>query len=1191
MSKIIKIEESTFNRDNFTINVSFDNTGQRFTTQLKNPYDKEIEKHFEWYFEEYIREPYIPAVTVEKPKQDLVFYGENLFKGVLASDSDIYSNYRSFIQNNDFKNIIIEIVGDSTVFHSIHWESLKDPDFSEPLAAKGAIFYRKNQETNLTEVNMNKSPFINLLIITARPNEEDDINYRTIQRPLIKAIKSAKLRVKPHILRPGTFGSLTDHLKQVSKGFYHIIHFDLHGSLLDYISLKEAAINGTMDIHSREGLELVQPYGGKKNFIFFESDEKGVSIPVEACEIANLLTNKQIPVCIFNACQSAKQDNIYTETGFGRELLKEDIQIVLAMRYSISVTAAELLMKKLYSELFSKKSIEASIASGRQELYAEKKRNAWLGHVIELDDWLLPIVYKNRDVDFNLREFTKDEEKQFNEKEEKRHQYYPPKYDFHGRDLDILKIEKQLLKYNQLLLQGMGGAGKTTLLNYLAWWWQETGFIDHVFYFPYDQRAWTVEQIIFEIAKTVISAEDFNRFQIKSMSEQKQELLSLLNCHRHALILDNTESVTGEELAIPNILTESERQELKEFLSQIKEKTFVILGSRSDESWIKAQTFQNNVFILRGFDKETTFNFAQKILTHLNLNIEKMIQNSDFNRLLKLLSGYPLALHAILPNLRTHSPSQIIHALQSGNVELDRNNPQQKEKSIIYCIEYAYKNLSEDSQELLLFFAPFQSTINLKFINLYFEEIKKKDIFIDCHFDKINLAIKEASQNGFMQETSPLAPFQIDLQPVFTFFLKRKLSEKYGRDFIGILDTAFINYYTNFSHVVELELLSSQNVTKQQIGILLIELEYENLLTALEMSIRNNEIAMYTYNAIIKFLEKDMKYQEILSLSKRILKRFNSIPTELLNGEILKEFIGVIDMIGNTYAKMNNLEEAEKYFARLVDIYEDDKIRETISQYMGGIFLNMGAVFRSSKDWQKSKNYLDKALDIFIESKNEIGQANVYQNLGVLSKIMENYEESWEYFSKALKIYSQNGARKYQANIYENLGDLARILKKYEKSIYYFERAGKIYIKINEINSLGTIYLNLAKLKLESKKYQDSIDFYKKALEVFIPLKDEYRQVQIYLDMGRVELSLFQTYLNQKKINLALQKLQESMGYFQKSIEIAAHSGNKELQRHAEKQAQIIVKGVLKVTPEILKFSAAFLGDLTKELLKKLPEK
>jgi hypothetical protein len=231
MSVLISIREKSFDGEHFNLGISFDDNINCFQVELKNPYDKNTEKEFEWYFEEYIREPYTPELNIEKYPKAISMYGEHLFKSIFPRNSEIHLQYKNIIRENGIEDITIQIIGESTAIHAIHWESLKDPDLPEPFVVSGAIFYRKNTVTLPIETRVEPSPFINHMIVTARPDEENDVNHRTIQRPLIYIIKNAKLKVKPHILRPGTFRSFAEHLKETPNGFYHIIHFDLHGNL------------------------------------------------------------------------------------------------------------------------------------------------------------------------------------------------------------------------------------------------------------------------------------------------------------------------------------------------------------------------------------------------------------------------------------------------------------------------------------------------------------------------------------------------------------------------------------------------------------------------------------------------------------------------------------------------------------------------------------------------------------------------------------------------------------------------------------------------------------------------------------------------------------------------------------------------------------------------------------------------
>src|SRR6266699_2189762 len=103
----------------------------------------------------------------------------------------------------------------------------------------------------------------------------------------------------------------------------------------------------------------------------------------------------------------------------------------------------------------------------------------------------LPVVYQNQPVTLQPRDFTPEERTDWVEHkaEEKRYTPPDPQYGFVGRDIDILQIEKRLLtRRNILLVRGMGGAGKTTLLRHLASWSHTTGFVQHVFYFGYDEN-------------------------------------------------------------------------------------------------------------------------------------------------------------------------------------------------------------------------------------------------------------------------------------------------------------------------------------------------------------------------------------------------------------------------------------------------------------------------------------------------------------------------------------------------------------------------------------------------------------------------------------------------------------------------------------------------------------------------------
>lgn len=551
----------------------------------------------------------------------------------------------------------IEIEG-SPAFHGLHWEALKDPDLPRAFAVDALLLRRRRAEQTVP-AQAQEAPALRLLIITARPHGVADVAYRTISRPLVESLRRTQVQVDVDILRPGTYRALETHLREVSdrhgSGFYHVIHFDTHGALLTQDELQAGSRPGALAF-SRYGRADLTPYQGQKAFLFLEDETGKQADPLEANELAALLSMHQIPVAILNACQSGKQVGA-SETSLGSRLIDAGAQMVLAMSYSITVSAAAVFMSAFYQQLFDGREVSAAIRTGRQELRNRKARRAYFNQTIELEDWLLPVAYQNQPVQMRFRPFTAEEESVYWQRQASSFEAPAPTYGFFGRDLNVLSIERRLLHHNLLLVSGMGGAGKSTLLKHLGHWWQTTDFVDKVFYFGYDEKGWTRQQLLHELGRALLGDAAYHGSLVPLSPEAQQaKLAQLLRGKRHLLIFDNLESITGTHLAIAHGLSESERQELKSFLNALRNgRSLVLLGSRSSEAWLASGTFDANIHELSGLDPEAASQLAEQILERNQATAYRT--DETFARLLELLSGFPLALEhaASCAALSTHT--------------------------------------------------------------------------------------------------------------------------------------------------------------------------------------------------------------------------------------------------------------------------------------------------------------------------------------------------------------------------------------------------------------------------------------------------------------------------------------------------------------------------------------------------------
>jgi hypothetical protein len=230
----IQEQERPKKRSGWNAIVRFNNGAQHHIT-ISNPFSKAEDEELEWYFEEHLEFPFTKKVRARNAAVSITTYGEALFKQVFEKDPRVLVAYKTAVQAG-LNDVQIEIEG-SPRFHTLHWEALKDPDLSEPLLLQ-ATMLRKNLVPSTIQAQVRPSPTIKLLVITARPSGKRDVGYRTISRPLVEALRQTNIPIQIDIVRPGTYRALENHLREVTakhkEGYYHVIHFDVHGAVLTY---------------------------------------------------------------------------------------------------------------------------------------------------------------------------------------------------------------------------------------------------------------------------------------------------------------------------------------------------------------------------------------------------------------------------------------------------------------------------------------------------------------------------------------------------------------------------------------------------------------------------------------------------------------------------------------------------------------------------------------------------------------------------------------------------------------------------------------------------------------------------------------------------------------------------------------------------------------------------------------------
>ena len=244
------------------------------------------------------------------------------------------------------------------------WEALHDPQVGQ-LAQTCQIERRLNTVRKPDKVGQRwPEDQVNILLVTARPYAAD-VLYRSISRPLVELIDKHDLPAQVTVLRPPTFESLQEHLRE-RPNHYHIVHFDGHGSY----GQAHAPSGGPLMLQGPEGQ------------LIFEEDD-GKPDPITAEQLSVLLRQHHIPVIVLNACQSAMVDQGAKDpfASVATALLKSGIRSVVAMAYSLYVSGAQEFLPAFYRDLFRTGNVAQAARAGRQRMFEQKNR-VWRGACI-----------------------------------------------------------------------------------------------------------------------------------------------------------------------------------------------------------------------------------------------------------------------------------------------------------------------------------------------------------------------------------------------------------------------------------------------------------------------------------------------------------------------------------------------------------------------------------------------------------------------------------------------------------------------------------------------------------------------------------------------------------------------------------------------------------------------------------------
>jgi tetratricopeptide (TPR) repeat protein len=1024
---VVRLAEQNQHPDgSFRVRVSFGDAAE-YDVTVADPAGQEAEARLAWYFEEHLRYPFLDKDLEQDATWRIAAYGEALFRQVFAGPAS--QRYRA-LRDRAFDAARIEISG-SAGLHRLHWEAMRDPELPVPLAVRLPVTRRVDAVSD-TSGPPRAWPTLNILVVVARPGGPEDVGYRTISRPLLDALRTAGLPVTVDLVRPGTWQALRDHLEAATErhgpGWYQVIHFDVHGAFSHYAPLEQARREQRL----RFAPGPPEPFAGRRGFLFFETAHEGQAGPVAAEEVASLLAEHRVPVAVLNACQSAMQDA--SEACLAQRLAETGVPVAVGMAYSVTVSAAERAMPVLYGQIAAGAELTAAVHAARRHLYEDKARRAYFGQTLDLEDWMLPVMFAQQPLSLGVRPMTGPEQAEFD-----RHAAVPAdepvtEYGFVGRDLDIQAIERRILAStdsNQLLVRGMAGAGKSTLLAHLAWWWQRTGLVSQLFRFSYEDRAWTSVQIIREIRARLMSPAE--HAQADSMTEQAQaeQVAALLRATRHLLILDNTESVTAAPAAIPHTLTPAEQARLKAFLLRLRGgRTLVLLGSREPETWLTGGSPGPGRYELPGLDPQAASVLVERILArhHADRYLNDGTERGALQELVTLLGGYPLALTVVLPVLAAARPSAVLAELKAGGRGADPAG------LIGRAIEYSHGKLDPALQNSLVLLAPFTSVIGTgAVLDRYRDRLLEHEAVQALGSVDLAAALDQAVSVG-LAAPHPLYEDLVRVQPVLPYFLRSRLHRQPALH--AAASQAHYLLYRELARELADMLHAPGDPQRCLAGQAATRAEYANLTAALDHGLRTGQ----PIDALIDALDTYLRQSRQHETRRQLLDDAIAAYPEPAGPDGQTELAFLHELAGGAALGQHRLDAAERHYQKAIDGLDAAGNRRRQS----ALYHQLARIAHDQKHYDRAEACYCRALDIDLAYGDQASTAITYHQLGVLAQDEKRYDQAETSYRKALDIFLAYDDQHNAASTYGQLGALAHDQKHYDQAETSYRKALEI---------------------------------------------------------------------------------------------------------------------------------------------------
>ncbi|MDR0372633.1 MAG: tetratricopeptide repeat protein [Nitrososphaerota archaeon] len=991
---------------------------------LVGSHNKNLKQDLQWYLEDYLELPIYAYCTYAEDVQTVLSrWGRDCFEALFADEParDWYCK----AQQEGLANLQLVIVSADPAVLAWPWEALKSPD---GFLAQQCTITRQRDQTEFTQPVIAALPGdrLNILYIISRPTDESPVEFQALARPIVDFVGEGGWPVHIDVLRPPTY----DKLKQVLKekpNFYHIIHFDGHG-------------------------KYVPDSGGILSFEL----SNGSCDDVEATELGELLRDRNIPLVVLNACQSAMQDEDAGDSfaSVATELLEVGIPSVVAMSYGLWISGAKVFVPAFYQQLFESGDVAKAMFAARQAMYNNKLRDTFAGQV-ELYDWIVPVHYQQttKIILPKLKPNAIQTSKLPNDTK------ILDKWGFIGRDQTILQLEHAIREYTAgILIHGMAGEGKTTAVKGFLQWLDAThGLGKGVFWFSF-QDILSAEYIINTLIGTLFGTQT----QALPTKQKLGILTKELKSNPYFIVWDNFESASGiPNTAVFALLSKNDRNLLKNFLQGLHGgKTKVLITSRSQENWLSSQgCCRLPLFGLKG---EEFWRYCNVVVSDLNLMLDR--KSMGYKNLMDKSNGNPLVARGILRQLKEKSTTELL-------TEIEDNFNDSEVNVALLIFE---KGLSQTVIPVLRIIGLHEHYVDLNFLRDMLNDAENAhDLIVECVSTLETAGLCHHTESTTYQIHPTIHKYLTKIHPA---------SDIDKRAFVNVMQRLILVITTYIARM-----LHEQRVIFARYSVCF----YRAMKLAQELNMQ--DALLILTDALAIYAQKTCNFTEAEKLYKhysKIAKKYNNILQEAV----------AFHRLGMVAEERRDFVAAENWYNKSIAV--DKQLGDKSDP--SSAFHQLGNVAFKKWDFVAAENWYNKSIAVDKQLGDEAGISKSYHQLGVIAEERRDFVAAENWYNKSLAIKERLIDEAGASLIYNQLGNVAVRRKKFAVAEHWYNKSLDIDKRLGDEASTSYAFHQLGLVAEEREDFDTAEKWYNKSLSIKERLGDEAGTSLTCHQLGRV---------------------------------------------------------------------------------------